>query len=99
MLKAHDSPSPLDSLSGGSAEQIADLLRLILSQVGEGIMVINTAEEVVFMNEVAAQLLGTSEFPPPGGEWSAFYGFFLPDMVTPYPTSQTPLLQSLHGRA
>ncbi len=87
----------LDTLNEGS--ETADLLRLILSQVGEGILIINTAREVVFINEVAAQLIGTSEIPPPSVEWSAFYGFFLPDTVTPYPVGRTPLIQALRGKS
>src|SRR5215471_2638798 len=83
----------------GQTEEIADALRLILSQVGEGILVINTAREVVFMNEVAAQLLGTSDSPPAGADWVSFYGFFLPDTVTPYPSGRTPLLQALQGKS
>jgi two-component system cell cycle sensor histidine kinase/response regulator CckA len=98
MSSAPDSPSRLlESLTEGSAEEVADLLRLILSQVGAGILVINSAREVVFMNDVAVQLIGTSEVPAPGAEWSTFYGFFLPDMVTPFPAGQTPLLQALRG--
>src|ERR1035441_9964704 len=93
-----NSPSRLlDSLNVGS--ETADLLRLILSQVGEGILVINTARQVVFINEVATQLLGFSETPPPEIEWSAFYGFFLPDTVTPCPVGQTPLIQALRGHS
>ncbi len=91
------SSRPLDSFT--SSSETADLLRLILSQVGEGVLVINTAREVVFINEVATQLLGTSEVPPPNGEWTTFYGFFLPDTVTPYPAGQTPLLQALRGKS
>ena len=99
MLKAPDSRSPLDSLNAGSAEEIADLLRLVLSQVGEAILVVNTAREVVFMNEVAAELLGTSDVPPPAADWAMFYGFFLPDTVTPYPAAQSPLSEGLQGRS
>ena len=100
MVEVTQPSSPLpDSLNAGPAEQMADLLRHILSQVGEGILVINTACEVVFMNEAAAQLLGTSEAPPSGDQWSSFYGFFLPDAVTPYPAGQTPLMQALRGRS
>jgi two-component system, cell cycle sensor histidine kinase and response regulator CckA len=100
MSSSPDSPSRLlESLNQGSTEEVADLLRLILSKVGAGILVINSAREVVFMNEVATQLIGTSEVPPPGAEWSIFYGFFLPDMVTPYPAGETPLLQALHGKS
>ena len=98
MPEASDFPSRLlDSLNVGS--ETADLLRLILSQVGEGILVINTAREVVFINETGAQLLGTRETPPPGVEWSVFFGFYLPDAVTPYPAGQTPLIQALRGRS
>ncbi|HEY3837399.1 MAG TPA: PAS domain-containing protein [Bryobacteraceae bacterium] len=89
----------LDSLKADSAEEIADLLGLILSQVGDGIIVINTAREVIFMNDVAAQLLGTSESPSPDADWSSFYGFYLPDTVTPYPMGETPLIQALSGRS
>ena len=89
--------SSLDSLNIGSGT--ADLLRLILSQVGEGILVINVAREVVFINEVATQLLGTRETPPPDTDWSAFYGFFLPDTVTPYPAGRTPLILALKGQS
>jgi two-component system cell cycle sensor histidine kinase/response regulator CckA len=99
MLVNYSPSRLLDSLNGDSAEEIADLLRLILSQVGEGILVVNTAREVVFMNELAAQLLGTSEVPPCSGDWSSFYGLFLPDMVTPYPSGQTPLILALGGQS
>ena len=98
MPKASHFPSRLlDSLNAGS--ETADLLRLILSQVGEGILVINTAREVVFMNEIAMQLVGTRETPPPETELSAFYGFFLPDTVTPYPAGRTPLMLALRGQS
>src|ERR1700739_3041281 len=88
-------PRSLDSLNIGS--ETADLVRLILSQVGEGILVINTNRDVVFMNEAAAQLVGIRETPPPNVEWAEFYGFFLPDTVTPYPVGQTPLIRALRG--
>jgi len=91
-------PSPLLSpLGHGSAEDIADLLKLILSQVGDGILVINSNREVVFMNEVAAQLLGTQETPARNQDWVGFYGFYQPDMLTPFRTGETPLLQALRG--
>ena len=98
MVEATHSSSPLlDLLSAGPAQEIADMLRLILSQVGEGILVINTSCDVVFMNEVASQLLGTAELPPSSAEWASFYGFYLPDTITPYPQGETPLLQALRG--
>jgi two-component system cell cycle sensor histidine kinase/response regulator CckA len=98
MPEASNSPSRLlDSLNVGS--EAADLFSLILSQAGDGILVIDTARQVVFINEVATQLLGTSETPPPDVAWSAFYGFFLPDTVTPYPVGQTPLTQALRGKS
>jgi PAS domain S-box-containing protein len=89
----------MELLRSGTAEQTADLLRLILSQVGEGIFVVNTIPEVIFMNDVAAQLLGTSEPPPPGVDWAAYYGIFLADKVTPYPPDQAPLGRALRGEA
>jgi len=99
-MSVTDSPSRLlDSLNPGSAEEIADLLGLILSQVGEGILVINKARGVVFMNDVDKQLLGTSDVPPLDGDWASFFGLFLPDAVTPYPADQTPLIQALSGRS
>jgi two-component system cell cycle sensor histidine kinase/response regulator CckA len=97
MSSNYSSSRLLDSLSADSAEQIADLLHLILSQVGDGILVINAAREVIFMNEVAAQLLGRSESPPPDADWASFYGFYLPDTLTPYPSMQTPLIRALSG--
>ena len=99
-MSVTDSPSRLlDSLNAGSAEEIADLLGLILSQVGEGILVINKTRGVVFMNEVAKQLLGTSDSPPADADWASFFGLFLADTVTPYPADQTPLIQALSGRS
>src|ERR1051326_4928810 len=95
----HSSTRLLDSLNVGSAEEMADLLRLILSQDGEGILVINSAREVIYKREVASQMLCTTELPPPDKEWSSFYGFYLPDMVTPYPPGQTPLQLALRGRS
>jgi two-component system cell cycle sensor histidine kinase/response regulator CckA len=100
MLEFPDFPSRLpDFLNAGSPKEIADLLRLILSQVGEGILVVNAQRDVVFINDAAVQLLGTAELPPSSCDWSEFYGVFLPDTVTPCPSSQIPLLQALGGKS
>jgi PAS domain S-box-containing protein len=100
MSEATDSPfRQLKSLNADTTEEFADLLRSILSQAGEGILVVNTACEVVFINEAGGELLGTSETPPPGTTWSSFYGVFLPDAVTPYPPEKTPLMEALRGRS
>ncbi len=88
-----------DSLNIGSPEETSELLRLILSQVGGGIFVVNAAREVVFINEAASRLLGTREVPPAGTDWASFYGFFLPDKITPYPAGQTPLMLALRGES
>jgi two-component system cell cycle sensor histidine kinase/response regulator CckA len=98
MQEVSEIPSRLlDFLNAGS--EAADLLSLILSQVGEGILVVNSAYELVFINEAGAHLLGKREPPPPGAPWSVFYGFFLPDMVTPYPPGEAPLARALRGQS
>ena len=98
MPQQNDLPSRLlNPLNHGSAEEIADVLRLILSQVGEGVLVINSSREVLFINDVGTQILGTADIPSPDEEWATFYGFYLPDTVTPYPAGETPLFQALRG--
>jgi PAS domain S-box-containing protein len=100
MLEGPQSQNRLMELPhAGTAEETADLLQLILSQVGEGILVINSAREVIFLNQIAVQLLGTAEPPPPGADWSTYYGLFLPDKITPYPSEKTPLHRALRGQA
>jgi PAS domain S-box-containing protein len=98
MPEASDSSTRLfDFLNAGS--ETSDLFSLILSQVGEGILVINTTYDLVFINQAGAHLLGTRETPPPGVPWAVFYGFFLPDTVTPYPAADAPLALALQGQS
>jgi rsbT co-antagonist protein RsbR len=54
----------------------------------------------MIMNEAARQMNGLGQTGPDTdgpGSWTAKYGCYLPDGITPHPTETLPLVRALHG--
>jgi PAS domain S-box-containing protein len=69
----------------------------MLDSMAEGVIVADRNGAFLHWNPAAQQILGSA---PPSLErdaWSARYGVFLPDGVTPFPTDQIPLLRATRG--
>ncbi len=73
------------------------LLEAILDSMAEGVIVADLSGRVTHTNP-ASRLIsgrGPADCGPDG--WSKFYGVFLPDGVTPFPTDRLPLFLALMG--
>ena len=73
-------------------------LYTVLHSLPSGVTLANADGRIVFSNAAADRILGVSaatEVTP--HEWGEYYGVFLPDGVTPFPTDRYPLVRALAG--
>ena len=73
------------------------VLEVAMQQVAEGVVIADRKGTFVFWNEAARRIIGTGPLAGPPSEWSATFGCFLPDKVTPYPSDQLPLVRAIRG--
>lgn len=74
-------------------------LKLILSSIGEGVIIVNQAEHILLFNKKAEELLGTGPRDLPVLQWATHYGIFQPDGTKLYPVEELPLTRALKGMA
>jgi sigma-B regulation protein RsbU (phosphoserine phosphatase) len=72
-------------------------LEPILQTISDGIVVVDRQGAFLVFNEAAERILGVGALDAPPDEWSAAYGLFLPDRVTPYPSERLPLVRAAAG--
>jgi PAS domain S-box-containing protein len=80
-------------------EAQTSMLKLVLENMGEGLVAANLEGHYLLWNDSANKLLGldVSDMPT---EVSAFaYSIFLPDGITPYPVDQRPMARTLRGES
>ena len=68
-----------------------------LRGLSEGVIVADATGRFVLFNETAEAVLGMKPRDVSMPEWSATYGCFYPDRVTPFPSEQLPLARALSG--
>lgn len=73
------------------------ILKSILDNMGEGVVVVDEEGKFLVFNPAAQQILCQGETNTRPAEWQAQYSLFLPDGKTPFPTEQIPLVKALHG--
>jgi signal transduction histidine kinase/CHASE3 domain sensor protein len=74
-----------------------EILRSILANMGDGVVVADQAGRLVMFNPAAEQMFGPISTNSQSEEWSATYHLYLPDGVTPFPTDQLPLVRAMQG--
>jgi PAS domain S-box-containing protein len=98
----------LDELRARAKEQASTEARLrnqsgilqsILNSMGDGVAVVDASGRFLHFNAAAEQILGMGPKGAGPDEWVANYGFYLPDMVTPYAGKQLPLARAMRGEA
>jgi PAS domain S-box-containing protein len=72
-------------------------LRSVLDSMVEGLVATNEQGKFVLWNPAAERILGMGPADLPGQEWTAHYGLFQADAVTPFPADQIPLVRALRG--
>src|SRR5262249_41576398 len=73
------------------------LLQSILDSIGEGVAVANAQGLLTRFNPAARRLLGIDTVGILPELWSAEFGLFLPDKVTPVPVNDYPLVRAVRG--
>lgn len=75
------------------------ILEATLDGMSDGVAVCDPAGRFLVFNEPARRILGLGPVHTSPERWSAEYGLFLPDGVTPFPPHDLPLVRALAGEA
>jgi len=93
-------------LPGGAAAAPAegpaislDLMRAAMNGLTDAVIVTDLEGRLLHFNRAADRLLPLGMMEIPLSEWSAYGGFLGPDMRTPLPAAELPLLRALRGEA
>jgi PAS domain S-box-containing protein len=73
------------------------MLRSVLNSMSEGLVAVDREGKFVIWNSAAERIIGLGATDLSTQEWTAYYGLFLTDTVTPFPSEQNPLLHAIHG--
>lgn len=77
----------------------AELLGAIMTTIGDGVSVIDSAGQVLLENPAVKRLLGVTDVPDDPACWQEFYGVYRPDGRTPLPVEEMPLIRALSGES
>ncbi len=77
----------------------SNLLQLLIDNMGDGVVAADENGNFVLFNPAAADIFGLGSTDTLPEEWSAKYGLFLPDTVTPYPAAEIPLARTIRGES
>ncbi|MBW4647205.1 MAG: PAS domain S-box protein [Kastovskya adunca ATA6-11-RM4] len=85
--------------SEAELRQQTAIFELILNSMGDGVIVADEQGQFLIFNPAAEEMFGSGSTDTAPSEWSATYGLFLPDAVTPYPKDNLPLARAIKGEA
>ncbi|RYZ47111.1 MAG: PAS domain S-box protein, partial [Myxococcaceae bacterium] len=94
MARLHDSPAP--SSPRRTPPGHGSILDAVLTSMGEGVLVADEHQRLVFINPKGEHILGVGAKDVPVSRWPAHFGLYLPDQVTPYPIER-PMSRALRG--
>jgi PAS domain S-box-containing protein len=72
-----------------------ELFQKIFNSIAEGVVVADANGEFLFFNDVAEEILGIGMQEIEPEKWSEVYGCFYIDQITPFPSEQLPLAQTI----
>jgi signal transduction histidine kinase/CHASE3 domain sensor protein len=73
------------------------MLHSVLNSMVEGLVATDEQGNFILWNQAAKEILGLGPADQSPTDWSADYGTFLPDMITPFPNAQNPLFLAIAG--
>jgi PAS domain S-box-containing protein len=73
------------------------MLQCVLDSMVEGLVAADEQGKFILWNPAAGKIMGLGPTNLPSREWSAHYGLFLPDTVTPIQPGESPLERTLRG--
>jgi len=74
-----------------------DVLTAVCKNLAVGVIVSDPDGHFLFFNPEAERILGIGAMDVGSEAWSATYGCYRPDMVTPYPPEELPLSRAIRG--
>jgi len=74
-------------------------LQSVLDSMAEGLVAADAQGKIVIWNPAAAKILGLGATSLPAQQWSAHYGIYLEDTITPFPPDQLPLIRAVRGES
>jgi PAS domain S-box-containing protein len=75
------------------------ILQSVLDSIAEGLVAADEQEKVVLWNAAAEKIIGTGAADLATQGWAEECGLFLADTVTPFPSTQLPLIRAVRGEA
>jgi signal transduction histidine kinase len=85
--------------SGEALQKQTRILRSVLENMGDGVVVADEDGKFLIFNPAAEQILPTGRLNAPPHEWTDRYGLYLPDQVTPCPVNDVPLTRAMRGES
>jgi len=73
------------------------MMQSVLDSMVEGLVAADEHGKFTLWNPAAEKIMGLGAANLPPSEWSAHYGLFLPDTITPIPPGETPMERTLRG--
>jgi signal transduction histidine kinase len=73
------------------------LIKAVFDGMADAVMVADHKGRMLFTNPAVARITGVGRTTEPPHRWAEEYGAYLPDKVTPFPTTQLPLVRTLRG--
>jgi PAS domain S-box-containing protein len=75
------------------------MLQSVLDSMAEGLVAADEQGKFIIWNPAAVRILGLEAANLPSQQWTAHYGLYLEDMVTPFPADQLPLARAIRGES
>jgi len=72
-------------------QQENEILHSVIHSLSEGVIVTDETGRFLYFNPSAKRILGIGARDAEVGEWTAVYGCYYPDTITPFPSEQLPL--------
>ena len=78
-------------------EMQSRMLQSVLDSMAEGLVAADEQGKFILWNPAAEKIVGLGAANLDSQQWSAHYGLFQDDMVTPFPPEQNPLARAIRG--
>ncbi len=88
---------PFGELSQVSLLLELEILRSIVENLADGVIVADREGRFLYFNRAAQSILGIGSTQESIEHWSELYGCYRSDGVTPYPSAELPLARALDG--
>lgn len=72
-------------------------LRLIVENIGEGVIVANADKKIVLANNMANEIFGIEEDDKISSNFTNHFQLYFPDGVTVFPSQNSPMIRALSG--